>query len=506
MGRVGIGVAALCLIVGCKKDSDTDQQTVSVDTSDTGTTIIDDREPFEWTRPASCDSLPEPPYDFTRISGFTGAEDFAFDIDGNYVATDGGGNIVRIDYEGNQEVWVPGFGEAAGTAFMLDGTLAIANVETGRVMQVQENGGTNRIMGGLSYPNGVTVDMWGRVYVADQNLGFVKRWDPVWDTTEVVAEGLYNPNGLALSPDQNTLYVGSFGGGTIHSVDLQAELPNTTLFAETPSVTLTGSGTDEACQGRNQADECFLTSGLGIGTCEENGKGGLFCDDTVDVAACTGKVFGDYCSTTALGEVVDSLCTERTTTGELFCPKVPGPVVTACVDRAENDPCTAMGIDRSCRWSWEDILVCDITPWDDVAAEACVGLSTGDYCVVEDYEGFSEGSCQDSWGSDLTCEPDWWGSYSFEGGLDGVSADACGNIWVTEYTLGYVWRFSPDGTQADLAVDTETFWIPNLHWGSGVGGWDKDALYIQDRLDDTMFEVRPGVEGGPVPYSVEYAQ
>jgi hypothetical protein len=56
-----------------------------------------------------------------------------------------------------------------------------------------------------------------------------------------------------------------------------------------------------------------------------------------------------------------------------------------------------------------------------------------------------------------------------------------------------------------MAVDTESFWIPNLHFGLGVGGFEKDALYIQDRWNDSMLVVHPGVQGGPVPYSPEYA-
>lgn len=475
------------------------------DTGDTAVPLVETRQPFEWTRPSYCDSLPAPPYEPTRIYGFTGAEDFAFDLDGNYVATDDAGNILRIDYDGNSEVWLPNFGFSAGTAFMADGTLAIANVDEGQVKQVHPDGGSNRLIGGLSYPNGVTVDMWGRVYVADQNLGIVQRYDYFWNETVTLADGLFNPNGLTLSPDQSTLYVGSFGGGTIHTVDLNAEFPNATLWAETPRIETETTITEASCMGKAQGDECFFGDDIGVGNCQENTYGGLFCDDTVDTDACTGLYAGDFCTTTALGEVVESVCAERTTTGELFCPRVPGSAVEACVGLDEGDSCYAMGTTRTCRWSWEDILVCDVTRWSDVSEEACVDLYEGDPCIIEDFEGFTAGTCGEGyWGGDITCLPDWYYDYSFEGGLDGVTADACGNIWVTEYTLGYVWRFSPDGQTVDLAVDTGTFWIPNLHFGLGVGGWETDALYIQDRLDDSMLVVYPGTEGGPIPYSPEY--
>jgi sugar lactone lactonase YvrE len=496
---------ALVASMGCSKDDDA---TTDTSVEDTGSTLATNRVPFVWETPEYCSSIPAPPYETSRIFGFTGAEDFAFDLDGNYVATDDSGNIVRIDMDGNLDLWSPQFGESTGTTFMPDGTLAIGSYNDGQVVQVFDNGATNRLVGGLSYPNGVTVDMWGRVYVADQDQGKIIRYDPVLDEKVTLADGLFNPNGLTLAPDQNTLYVGSFGGGTIHSIDLTAEDTTAVLFGETPVIETTDTATDENCAGKVAGDECFLDD-PGVGSCVENAYGGLFCDNTVDTLACDGMIEGDACSTTALGADVDSVCATRTTTGDLFCPKVPAEVVTACVGLDEDDPCTALGIDRNCRWSWEDVLVCDTTPWNDVSEEACVGLNDGDDCVIVDYEGFTAGICGEGWGGgDLTCEPDWYsgyGGYSYSGGLDGVIADACGYVWVTEYTLGLIWRFSPDGSEVEMAVDTESFWIPNLHFGLGVGGFEKDALYIQDRWNDSMLVVHPGVQGGPVPYSPEYA-
>ena len=496
----------LVVSVGCSKD---DEQVEDTSVEDTGTTLATNRVPFVWETPAYCSNVPAPPYETSRIYGFTGAEDFAFDLDGRYVATDDSGNIVRIDMDGNLDLWVAQFGESTGTTFLPDGTLAIGSYEDGRVMQVYESGATDRLIGGLSYPNGVTVDMWGRVYVADQDQGMVIRFDPLLDEKVTLAEGLYSPNGLTISPDQTTLYVGSFGGGTIHSIDLTDEDSGAVLFGVTPGPNTTDTSTDENCAGLGLGDECFLDT-IGIGSCQESNSGGLYCDNTVDTMACDGMVEGDPCSTTALGAPVDSVCSIRTTTDELFCPKVPAEVVTACVGLYEDDACSALGVDRNCRWSWEDVLLCDTTPWNDVSEEACDTLSEGDDCIIVDYEGFVQGTCGEGWGGtgQLTCEPNWYGGYggySFSGGLDGIIADGCGSVWVTEYTLGLIWRFSADGSQVDLAVDTETFWIPNLHFGLGVGGFEKDALYIQDRWSDSMLVVHPGVEGGPVPYSPEYA-
>lgn len=80
------------------------------------------------------------------------------------------------------------------------------------------------------------------------------------------------------------------------------------------------------------------------------------------------------------------------------------------------------------------------------------------------------------------------------GGVDGVLTDVCDNVYVTQYGNGLVWRIAPDNTK-ELAVELETNWIPNLNFGSGVGGWEHDRIYVNDRENDRVFELDPGVWG-----------
>lgn len=469
-------VALAALLTACGGGSDPDPTTTPAPgTTDTGT----------WVPSYDCATdVPELPLEVTdRIGGFTGAEDFAIDDEGRYVATDDFGNLVRIEMNGDVEVWVPNLGSTAGTAFLSDGTLVIAVVDSGEVVRVRKNGSTQTLISGLSYPNGLTVSDDDVVYIADQNLGEILSWDG--ETRETLATGLFNPNGVTLSVDQQTLYVGSFGGATVHAIDLTTGAVE--LFGMTPVDTTTlGSG---ACAGLYEGDECFLDAGIGIGECDAVGD----CVLTLDTGACASASTGDPCQTDTLGEVNDSVCAPHPS-GYLFCPEVPGEVVTACFGKSEGDPCTAMSIDRECRNSWEGILVCDITPWTDVSIEACVGSSIGDDCVIEDVEGYAQGTCgDDPYGPDTICSPDWGGGYSFQGGLDGIGVDACGYVWVTEYTLGYVWRFPPEGGDPELGVATGTFWIPNLHWGNGAGGFDEETMYVQDRFTDELLAVPIGL-------------
>jgi sugar lactone lactonase YvrE len=87
-------------------------------------------------------------------------------------------------------------------------------------------------------------------------------------------------------------------------------------------------------------------------------------------------------------------------------------------------------------------------------------------------------------------------------GLDGVATDICGNVYVTEFSAAKVWRITPDG-KAKLAVDlgsaVQASWIPNLHFGSGVGGWDPKTLYVMSLDGPRVFALKIGVPGTSQP-------
>jgi sugar lactone lactonase YvrE len=93
-------------------------------------------------------------------------------------------------------------------------------------------------------------------------------------------------------------------------------------------------------------------------------------------------------------------------------------------------------------------------------------------------------------------------NFSENGTFDGMGVDACGNVYVCEYIAAKVWRIPPDGKNPHVVVDlkNETGWIPNLQWGSGIGGWDPMVLYVRDISSEKMYEVPVGVPGKPRKY------
>ncbi len=440
-----------------------------------------------------CSSMAELPVEPTRLSGFTTAEDFAFDTEGHFVSPDHNGNILKITIDGEFEVFSPNFGESAGMAYLPDGNLVVASPWRGNLEIIAPDGGRTTLIAGLSYPNGVTVDAEGFVYVAEHDAGQVRRVNPDSGASEVIATGLYNPNGLALGPGESTLFVNSFGGGTVHAIrrDGDGGWIGPELYGETPG----DDGLEGGCL--EAGAECFLADDIGIGTC---GGEPLTCEEHVDTAACEGLSEGDACLTGALGESIESVCATPTAGGALFCPKVPGEVVTACVGQSSGSSCTALGVSRTCDPSWEGILICDITSWETAVFTACEDLSSGDDCVIVDYEGYAAGTCADPGHGSLYCASSL---HSWYGGLDGMAADACGNVYVTEYVMGYIWRFSASGAEPELVAETGSYWIPNLHWGLGVGGWQRDVLYVQERDTDDVLALSLGVEGVPAAYMPE---
>lgn len=76
--------------------------------------------------------------------------------------------------------------------------------------------------------------------------------------------------------------------------------------------------------------------------------------------------------------------------------------------------------------------------------------------------------------------------------LDGMTVDACGNLYATEMA-GKVWRVTPTG-QVDVAIDLPPGFIPALNFGPGAGGFERDHLYVQDFIG-RMFDVPVGIPG-----------
>jgi len=79
--------------------------------------------------------------------------------------------------------------------------------------------------------------------------------------------------------------------------------------------------------------------------------------------------------------------------------------------------------------------------------------------------------------------------------LDGMAMDRCSNLYVIR-TDGRVFRIQPDKTVESLIQLTRPgpLKATSLHFGSGVGGWELDHLYVMNR-EGGMWELDIGMEG-----------
>lgn len=309
------------LVLGCREpappppgDDDTDGSTTpTAHTGRTPTAVTGATAGTGSTGPTGdtapeldCSILPPMPVPYTTLNQFQTAEDFDFDDQG-YLCTVRGfaGDLACKDLTGATRV--EGVRAApngsAGTRFLPTGDWVIAGGDGTLIRVDHATASSTVVIAGMLYPNGVEVGRDGYVYVAENSSDRVRQIDPYTGDQWPVGDGLVSPNGVIMSPDEQTLYVGSFGGGNVYAFD------------------------------------------------------------------------------------------------------------------------------RISEHEWQPVRI-------------------------------------------LASSPGW------DGGFDGINTDLCGNVYITEYTVGRVWRITPDGAHVDLVVNLPDFWIPNMRWGSGVGGWDPDLLYI----------------------------
>ncbi len=82
--------------------------------------------------------------------------------------------------------------------------------------------------------------------------------------------------------------------------------------------------------------------------------------------------------------------------------------------------------------------------------------------------------------------------------LDGMTADACGNVYIVEMG-GTVWRVTPAGV-VEIAVTVPGLAVISaVNFGSGIGGFDRETLYIMDFIGK-LYAADMGVPGKWEPY------
>jgi gluconolactonase len=189
------------------------------------------------------------------------------------------GMILRFDPKSRQTtVFTNNSGKSNGLAFLRDGwAISCDGADGGGRRLVKWNLKTgegttlvDRIQGKrFNSPNDLSVDLKGRIYFTDPRYGgtepreldheAVYRWDTDGKVIEVTRE-VEKPNGIVLSPDQKTLYVGDHnnGGNRLKATDPEPKRGAMKIYAFPLDAnglvngtrrTLVDFGTENGCDG-----------------------------------------------------------------------------------------------------------------------------------------------------------------------------------------------------------------------------------------------------------------
>jgi hypothetical protein len=77
---------------------------------------------------------------------------------------------------------------------------------------------------------------------------------------------------------------------------------------------------------------------------------------------------------------------------------------------------------------------------------------------------------------------------------DGIGVDVCGNVYVADYSYTALYKITPEGVVSIYHDYTGNSYGHGLVWGSGLGGFREDALYVpQPYNNNNVLEVIIGV-------------
>lgn len=225
-------------------------------------------EPVSWDVPdASGYTGPHSPNE--RLAGLqlitlnddTGPEHLALGKDGKLYTAVASGNILRMNTDGTMlEIFAHTGGRVLGFDFDSDGNLIAADAMRG-ILSITPEGVIKMLVDHVNgdpiqYPNSVVVASSGMIYVTDSSgrfapsdwggtfeasmldiveqsaTGRVLEYSPELNKTRIVAKGLSFANGIALSDDEQTLFVNETGRYRVWKIAVSAD--NLEISQESP--------------------------------------------------------------------------------------------------------------------------------------------------------------------------------------------------------------------------------------------------------------------------------
>ena len=268
-------------------------------TGDTGTTT--ETTPTSWDGiyplvPYDCaQGVPPGPFQASPVADVLTTEDFVFAPDGDLVSSDWERNLMRFTSAGDMSVFVPDAAETRGLDVLPDGRLVVTDETTNQIIAVSEDGILTPLTNAGSSPSGIDVAADGTLYVGDISTGGVYEITPdgyARDLGPLAPGGLYQTYGVALSIDEQTLYVGQYNGNAVYRLqrDVSGAWGEPEPFATVDGFGLAGMAID-AC------DNLYVAAAIGCKVFRVTPAGDTELIASLDVP-------GDYCPSVGFGRDV----------------------------------------------------------------------------------------------------------------------------------------------------------------------------------------------------------
>lgn len=482
------------------------------------------------------DELPAPS-DARRVPGGHGYHGLAFDVDGTLLGSDGNA-LIRVDSEGNEELWVPGLGTIQQMQYLEPGGDLVVGTSSG-LLRITPDGGRTTLAPDLNI-YGVEVGPDGMVYTAGTNgVWRVNPEDGSYETLLPRTDD-FLPHTVTFDREYSRILIGVvtgyFGGGDGGGGGGGGNDP------------LRGARS-AGCNGLENGGGCLYENGQNVavlGECVDYegalqcynfdfGPGGDFeavpeqitaCENQDDGASCDYENAGVAVSGDCYvwGDGVPGECWDFRFAGEEPRTALPGQIV-ACMQEElggqcvyvdteggrVNGECFALGSDGGLQ-CWDPNDLEEATPEQVVA---CEELGEGDECAYTGFAGDVEGVCKPgpragdplecveveevvppsevigneimSWAVDANLNPrgdrEIYALGVGGGYHDALAHDICGNLYVSDFSTRSLWRVTPDRAVTQL-IDWSSGdeaagsyghgWV----WGTGENGWRSDAAYF----------------------------
>ena len=158
-----------------------------------------------------------------------------------------GGKVMSVDLDGNTQ-HVAHFDHPSGLGFMPDGSLLVSVMHERRIYRIASGETTvhadlTKIASELTNDMVVTYEGYAYVGTDLKNVALVEPEGKA----RLIAEGMRGPNGMAITPDGQTLVVNETRGEAIRSFSIKPDgsLVSAELFAQLPDVFPDGLCLDE---------------------------------------------------------------------------------------------------------------------------------------------------------------------------------------------------------------------------------------------------------------------